>query len=55
VPYLTYTGCHEQLYRVDHSPFYDCYFLYCDHCPMLADISFYDPSWHRSPLAGTSR
>ncbi|GIH07115.1 hypothetical protein Rhe02_51820 [Rhizocola hellebori] len=41
--YLTCAGCQEQLYRVDHSPFYDCYFLYCDRCPMRVDVSYYDP------------
>jgi hypothetical protein len=36
-------NCHQQLYRVDHSPFYDEYFLYCDSCPMRVEVSYYDP------------
>ncbi|MDT0529589.1 hypothetical protein RM555_11385 [Micromonospora sp. DSM 115977] len=34
--------CQERLYRVDHSPLLDCYFLYCDGCPMRVDVSYYD-------------
>jgi acetone carboxylase gamma subunit len=41
--YLTCAGCQGQIYRIDHSPLYDCYFLYCDRCPMRVDISYYDP------------
>lgn len=36
-------SCHQQLYRVDHSPFYDVHFLYCDRCPIRVEVSFYDP------------
>lgn len=35
--------CREKLYRVDHSPFYDEHFLYCDHCPIRVEVRFYDP------------
>jgi hypothetical protein len=35
--------CQSQLYRVDHSPFYDSYFLYCDTCANRAEVDFYDP------------
>lgn len=35
--------CHQWLYRVDHSPFYDEYFLYCDRCPIRVEVSFYNP------------
>jgi len=35
--------CHQPLYRVDHSPFYDEHFLYCDQCPIRVEVSFYDP------------
>jgi len=36
-------ACYHPLYRVDHSPFYDEHFLYCDHCPIRVEVSFYDP------------
>lgn len=36
-------ACHQPLYRVDHSPFYDEHFLYCDQCPIRVEVSFYDP------------
>jgi hypothetical protein len=35
--------CQQQLYRVDHSPFYDCYFLYCNRCPIHVEVCYYDP------------
>ncbi len=34
--------CHELLFRVDHSPFYDSYFLYCERCANRAEVGFYD-------------
>jgi len=34
------SNCHQQLYRVDHSPFYDEHFLYCDSCPMRVEVSY---------------
>ncbi|WP_431922116.1 hypothetical protein [Micromonospora wenchangensis] len=34
--------CHERLYRLDHSPLLDCYYLYCDGCPRRVDVSYYD-------------
>jgi hypothetical protein len=36
-------SCHQALYRVDHSPFYDAVFFYCASCPIHAEVSFYDP------------
>ncbi|MFD6661529.1 hypothetical protein ACFWDK_04040 [Micromonospora chalcea] len=39
---ITCSECHERLYRLDHSPLLDCYFLYCDSCPMRVDVSYYD-------------
>src|SRR5579884_2738134 len=39
--------CHQRLYRVDHSPFYDEYFLYCNRCPMRVEVSYYDPVFER--------
>jgi hypothetical protein len=36
-------SCGQALWRVDHSPFYDEDFLYCDQCPMHVEVSFYDP------------
>ncbi|MEU7715944.1 hypothetical protein ACGF5H_23775 [Micromonospora chalcea] len=36
------SACHERLYRLDHSPLLDCYFFYCDGCPMRVDVSCYD-------------
>ncbi len=36
-------SCGQELYRVDHSPFYDDDFLYCDRCPIHVEVSFYDP------------
>lgn len=39
-------SCHQPLYRVDHSPFYDEHFLYCDRCPIRVEVSFYDPVYH---------
>jgi hypothetical protein len=36
-------SCHQLLYRVDHSPFYDEHFLYCDRCPIRVEVSYYDP------------
>lgn len=35
--------CHQLLYRVDHSPFYDEYFLYCNRCPIRVEVSSYNP------------
>jgi hypothetical protein len=35
--------CHQALYRVDHSPFYDEYLLYCDRCANGVTVSYYDP------------
>jgi len=35
--------CQEALYCVDHSPFYDCYFFYCERCANRAEVGFYDP------------
>ena len=34
--------CKEKLYRVDHSPFFDSDFFYCDSCTKRVEISFYD-------------
>ena len=39
--------CHQALYRVDHSPFYDEYFLYCTQCPIHAEVSLYDPVYQQ--------
>lgn len=36
-------ACGQALHRVDHSPFYDEDFLYCDRCPIHVEVSFYDP------------
>ena len=36
-------NCHQWLYRVDHSPFYDGYSRYCNRCPIHVEISYYDP------------
>lgn len=38
-------ACQADLWRVDHSPFYDELFLYCDTCPRHAEVSFYDPHY----------
>jgi hypothetical protein len=35
--------CQNHLYRVDHSPFYDSYFLYCDTCANRVEVDLYDP------------
>lgn len=35
-------SCNAKLFRVDHSPFYDCWLLYCDCCPTAVEISYYD-------------
>src|SRR5688500_15130738 len=35
--------CDAQLFAVDHSPFYDEWYLYCDSCACRAEVSFYDP------------
>lgn len=40
-------ACQQQLYRVDHSPFYDEHFLYCDRCPIHVEVSYYDPVYER--------
>ncbi|MBB4929318.1 hypothetical protein F4561_000138 [Lipingzhangella halophila] len=40
-------GCGEALYRVDHSPFMDCTFLYCGDCPRRVDVSWYDPVYRQ--------
>jgi hypothetical protein len=34
--------CGVRLFRVEISPFYDCYFLWCDQCPRRVEVSFYD-------------
>src|SRR5260370_16846576 len=36
-------NCHQWLYRVDHSPFFDDDFWYCNRCPIHVEISSYDP------------
>lgn len=32
--------CALDLWRVDHSPFFDCYRLYCQECPKSVEVSF---------------
>ncbi len=46
-------SCHQPLFRVDHSPFYDAHFLYCDQCPIRVEVSYYDPVYQqlRQPLS----
>lgn len=34
--------CQQALYRVDRSPFYDDYRLYCDQCANSVEVSYYD-------------
>jgi hypothetical protein len=36
-------SCNLPLFRVDHSPFYDSWFFYCDRCPKRVDLSYHDP------------
>lgn len=36
------SNCMNDLFRIIHSPFYDCDFCYCDSCPKRVEISFYD-------------
>jgi hypothetical protein len=38
-------ACQADLWRVDHSPFYDEAFFYCDACPRHAEVSYYDPQY----------
>jgi hypothetical protein len=38
-------ACQADLWRVDHSPFYDEAFFYCDTCPRHAEVSYYDPHY----------
>lgn len=40
-------SCQRRLFRVDHSPFYDEHFLYCDRCPIRVEVSFYDPVYQQ--------
>jgi hypothetical protein len=40
-------SCHTSLCQVDHSPFYDEVFRYCDRCPIHAEVSYYDPVYER--------
>jgi len=40
---ITCPNCHQQLYRVDHSPFDDNHHLYCDKCSNSVEVEFYDP------------
>ena len=35
--------CHELLFRVDHSPFYDSFFFYCEQCANRVEVGLYDP------------
>ncbi|MCG5447649.1 hypothetical protein [Micromonospora hortensis] len=42
---VTCRECHERLHRLDHSPLLDCYFLYCDSCPMRVDVGYYDKTF----------
>lgn len=35
--------CDTQLFAVDHSPFHDEWYLYCDSCACRAEVSYYDP------------
>ncbi|MEO7715489.1 MAG: hypothetical protein ABIY70_04765 [Capsulimonas sp.] len=41
--FLNCQNCQVALYRVDHSGFHDCHFLYCDSCAICAEVDFYDP------------
>lgn len=36
-------ACQEALFRVDRSPFYDSYRLYCDQCANCVEVDYYDP------------
>jgi hypothetical protein len=36
-------SCGIRLFRVDHSPFYDEWWLYCTRCPRHAEVSYYAP------------
>ena len=40
--FLTCTCCKAKLFSVEHSGFYDAWFLYCDRCANRAEVSFYD-------------
>jgi hypothetical protein len=40
-------SCHQLLYKVDHSPFYDEHFFYCDRCPIHVEVSYYDPVYQQ--------
>jgi hypothetical protein len=40
--------CQSDLWRVDHSPYYDEAFLYCDSCPRHAEVSYYDPHYNHA-------
>lgn len=42
-------ACGIALYRVEHSPFIDASYLYCDRCPIHADVSWYDPAYGALP------
>jgi hypothetical protein len=46
--------CGEELYLIDHSPFYDGYYLYCDRCPKRVDVSIYDPVMRDAPSVSYS-
>jgi hypothetical protein len=50
---ITCPSCSADLFRVDHSPFYDAWFLYCDHCPRRAEVTFYDPAISELGALGT--
>ena len=39
--------CGTRLVRVDHSPMYDEWLLYCDRCPRRVEVGFYDPALTR--------
>jgi predicted nucleic acid-binding Zn ribbon protein len=43
--HLRCPACYADLWRVDHSPFYDEAFFYCDTCPRHAEVSYYDPQY----------
>lgn len=36
------SSCDTQLLVIEHSPFENGYYLYCDSCPVRMDISIYD-------------
>ncbi|WP_220197346.1 hypothetical protein [Ktedonospora formicarum] len=42
---ITCPACQRPLERIDHSPFIDYHYLYCDTCPIHVEVCYYDETF----------